>query len=108
MKLVVEIDETSDAPGVVTQCIIRPSSDDERLGQSLNNFSQANQVARFTEVAQEIKKAVNAYYSKGCYPRIAKSNCMEENVEAVTGGFVISSIEPLNQRTQHDHSSDSE
>lgn len=79
MKLVIEINETSDGLGVVSQCVIRPSSDEERLGQSLNNFSQANQVARLTEVAQEIKKAVNAYYSKdvGLMPRVEKKSSTE-------------------------------
>lgn len=76
MKLVIEITETSDVSGAVTQCVICPSSGEEKLGQSLNNFSQANQVARLTEVAQEIKKTVNAYYSKdiGLMPRVAKNS----------------------------------
>lgn len=76
MKLVIEIKETSDVSGVVAQCIICPSSDEERLGQSLNNFCLANQVARLTEVAQEVKKVVNDYYSKdaGLMPRVAKKS----------------------------------
>lgn len=76
MKLVIEIGETSDALGTVTQCFIRPSSDEKKLGQNLFNFSLANQVARLTEVAQEIKKAVNAYYSKDVdmRPRVRVQN----------------------------------
>lgn len=79
MKLVIEIDETSDGLGAVSQYVIRPSPEEERFGQSLNNFSQANQVARLTEVAQEVKKVVNAYYSKdvGLMPRVEKKSSTE-------------------------------
>lgn len=41
-----------------------------------NSFSQAEEVARFTEVAQEIENAVNAYYSKdtGLMPRVVRNS----------------------------------
>lgn len=105
MKLVIEIGETNDVLGVITQCVILPSFDEERFGQSLNNFSQANQVARLTEVAQEVEKAVSSYYSKGCFPRVRKHNSDET---PLSGDLILASVEPLNQRTQHDHSSDNE
>lgn len=105
MKLVIEIGETSDAMGVVSQCVILPSLDEEKFGISLNNFSQANQVARLTEVAQEVEKAVSSYYSKECFPRVRKHN---SNETPLSGGLILASAEPLNQRTQHDRSSDNE
>lgn len=105
MKLVIEIGETSDDLGVVSQCVISNSPDEEKFGQTLNNFSQANQVARLTEVAQEVKKAVSSYYSKGCFPRVRKHN---SDKTPLSGGLILASAEPLNQRTQHAHSSDNE
>lgn len=104
MKLVIEIEETSDV-SAMTQCVICPDSDEERFGQTLNNFCQANQVARLTEVAQEVKKVVNAYYSRGCFPRVRKYNGDET---PLSGGLILASAEPLNQRTQHAHSSGNE
>lgn len=76
MKLIVSIEETIDSKSAVVRSCLHPTDGEKHLGQTYNNFSQAEEVARLTEVAQEIEKTVNAYYSKdrGLMPRVAKKS----------------------------------
>ncbi len=105
MKLILLVEERDDKQGAVVYSCVRPTDEEERFGQVHNNLSQANQVARLTEVAQEVEKVVNAYYSKGHFPRVGKYNGDET---PLSGGLILASAEPLNQRTQHAHSSGNE
>ena len=79
MKLILSIEEKYDKQGAVLGFCIRQTNEEERFGQVYNDFSQAEEVARLTEIAQEVEKTVNAYYSKdrGLMPIVEKKSSTE-------------------------------
>ncbi len=105
MRLILSIEELQDGSGAFVHSCIRPTDDEERFGQVHTTFSQADEVARLTEVAQEVEKAVNAYYSKEVFPSVIKPN---RNGTSLSGGLILASAEPLSQKIQRGHSSDNE
>ena len=75
MKLVVEITDGRTKGGHLIPYIDAKFATD-RDDDAQESFSQAERVARLTEVCTEVRKVVNAYYSKGIglMPRVVKHN----------------------------------
>lgn len=78
MKLVIEITDGPTKGGNIIPYMEAKFITD-REDDAHESFSQAERVARLTEVSAEIRKAVNAYYSKdiGLMPRVSKKSSTE-------------------------------
>lgn len=75
MKLVIEITDGRTKGGHLIPYIDAKFATD-REDDAHETFSQAEQVARLTEVCTEVRKVVNAYYSKdiSSMPRVVRHN----------------------------------